>query len=212
MFSFLCKNKLKKKIIDYGKQCGIKNYAPGYSGNISARYKDGMLITVSGSAISYLTKEQIVHTDFEGNSLEKNKKPSSEKFLHIAIYKKRPDINYIIHVHAPYLSSFASAGADLTEPVMAENVYYFGGIPLAEYALPSSHELVDKTVKYFDKYDAVLMSNHGFIVGAETIEDAYYKLELAEAYAQVVVNTKILGGAKLLTSEQAEEVFKLRKS
>lgn len=210
MFSFLCKKRLTKEIIKYGRLCGIKKFAPGYSGNISARYNDGMFITTSGSAIGYLAKEEIVYTDFEGNPKEKDKKPSSEKFLHIAIYQKRPEFNYIIHVHSPYLSSFASAGLDLTEPVMAENIYYFGGIPLAEYALPSTHELVEKTIKYFDKYDAVLMANHGFIVGSKTMEDAYYKLELAEAYAQVVANTKILGGAKPLTMEQAMEVSKLR--
>ncbi len=199
-----------KKIIEYGKLCGEKNYTPGYSGNISARYKDGMLITTSGSSNGYLSENDIVYTNFEGKSLEEGKKPSSEKFLHIEIYKQRQDINYIIHVHAPYLSSFASAGKDLMAPIMAENVFYFGGIPLADYALPSTMELVENTVKYFDKFDAVLMANHGFVVASKTIEDAYMKLELAESYAQVVLNTYILGGAKLLTPKQAEEVLALR--
>lgn len=199
-----------KKIIEYGKLCGEKNYTPGYSGNISARYKDGMLITTSGSSNGYLSENDIVYTNFEGKSLEDGKKPSSEKFLHIEIYKKRPDINYIIHVHAPYLSSFASAGKDLMAPIMAENVFYFGGIPLADYALPSTMELVENTVKYFDKFDAVLMANHGFVVASKTIEDAYMKLELAESYAQVVLNTYILGGAKYLTQNQAEEILALR--
>ena len=208
----LYKSTLVSQIIEYGKLCGIKNFTPGYSGNISARYKDGLLITASGSSNGYLKKELIVYTDFEGNSLEKGKKPSSEKFLHIEIYKQRPDINYIIHVHAPYLSSFASAGKDLMAPIMAENVFYFGGIPLAEYALPSTRELVDNTIKFFDKYDAVLMANHGFIVGAKTIEDAYLKLELAESYAQVVLNTEILGGAKYLSAEEEQKILDLRKT
>ena len=199
-----------KKIIEYGKLCGEKNYTPGYSGNISARYKDGMLITTSGSSNGYLSDNEIVYTNFEGKSLEEGKKPSSEKFLHIEIYKKRPDINYIIHVHAPYLSSFASAGKDLMAPIMAENVFYFGGIPLADYALPSTMELVENTVKYFDKFDAVLMANHGFVVASKTIEDAYMKLELAESYAQVVLNTYLLGGAKLLSNSQADEILALR--
>ena len=206
----LFRKKLEKEIIEYGRLCGVKNFTPGYSGNISARYKDGLLITASGSSNGYLKKEHIVYTDFEGKSLEKGKKPSSEKFLHIEIYKQRPDINYIIHVHAPYLSSFASAGKDLMAPIMAENVFYFGGIPLAEYALPSTRELVDNTIKFFDKYDAVLMANHGFIVGAKTIEDAYLKLELAESYAQVVLNTEILGGAKYLSSEEEQKILDLR--
>lgn len=199
-----------KKIIEYGKLCGEKNYTPGYSGNISARYKDGMLITTSGSSNGYLSENDIVYTNFEGKSLEDGKKPSSEKFLHIEIYKQRPDINYIIHVHAPYLSSFASAGKDLMAPIMAENVFYFGGIPLADYALPSTMELVENTVKFFDKFDAVLMANHGFVVASKTIEDAYMKLELAESYAQVVLNTNILGGAKLLSKSQADEILALR--
>ena len=204
------KRKIIQEIIEYGKLCGVKNFTPGYSGNISARYKEGLLITASGSSNGYLKTNDIVHIDFEGNSLEKGKKPSSEKFLHIEIYKQRKDINYIIHVHSPFLSSFASAGKDLMAPIMAENIFYFGGIPLADYALPSTRELVDNTIKYFDSYDAVLMANHGFIVGAETIEDAYLKLELAESYAQVVLNTEILGGAKYLSKEEEQKILDLR--
>ena len=204
------KFKLTSEIIRYGKLCGEKNFTPGYSGNISARYKNGMLITTSGSCNGYLTRAQVVYTDFDGNSLEKGKKPSSEKKLHAGIYRLRPEINYIIHVHAPYLSSFASSGRDLESPIMAENVFYFGGIPLAEYALPSSDKLVENTVKYFDGYDAVLMANHGFIVASKTMDDAYMKLELAESYAQVVLNTEILGGAKILSEENTKAILNLR--
>ena len=209
-FSTFKKNKLVDSIIKYGQLCGDKNYTPGYSGNISARCKNGMLITTSGSSNAYLKPAQIVYTDFDGNSHEKGKKPSSEKFLHIEIYKKRSDINFIIHVHSPYLSAFASAGKDLLAPVMAENVFYFGGIPLAKYALPSTMELVENTVKYFDKYDAVLMENHGFIVASKTIDDAYMKLELAETYAHTVLNTYILGGPKILSADEEKAILELR--
>ena len=71
-------------------------------------------------------------------------------------------------------------------------------------------ELVHNTAKYFDEYDAVLMANHGFITASSTIEDAYMKLELAETYAQVVLNTQLLGGAKVLSKKQAKEIFDLR--
>lgn len=207
----LSRSLLTQKIIECGKRCGEKNFTPGYSGNISARFEGGMLITTSGSSNGYLTENDIVHTDFEGKAIDSDKKPSSEKFLHVEIYKQRSDIDYIIHVHPPFLSSFASAGQDLMEPIMAENVFYFGGIPLADYGLPSSMMLVENTVKYFSEYDAVLMANHGFIVASKTMEDAYMKLELAESYAQVVLNTKILGGAKLLSKAQADEILCLRK-
>ena len=203
--------KLKEEIIEYGRLAGLKNFTPGYSGNFSARYGDKILITSTGSANGYLSEDELVLIDFDGNLVEDSKKPSSEKMLHVEFYKQRSDVNYIIHVHSPYLSSFACCHIPLDEPVMAENVFYFGQIPLAEYGLPSSTELVEKTAKYFKDYDAVLMANHGFIVGDKTIKDAFLKLELAESYAQVVFNTKMLGGAVLFNDRQVEEINSLKK-
>jgi len=202
---------IKQEIIKYGQMAEAKNLTPGVSGNISARLDDKIIITSSGSANGYLTEDDFAVIDLNGNIIEGNKKPSSEKLLHCEFYKQRKDIEYIIHVHSPYLSSFASAGLPLDEPIMAENVFYFGQIPLAEYGLPSSTDLVEKTAKYFKDYNAVLMANHGFIVGDKTIHDAFLKLTLAESYAQVVLNTKILGGAKVLNFEQVSEILELRK-
>lgn len=203
--------KIKSEIIEYGKLAGIKNFTPGYSGNFSARFEDKILITSSGSSNGYLSEEELVLIDFKGNLVEGDKKPSSEKMLHVEFYKQRPDVNYIIHVHSPYLSSFACCHIPLDEPIMAENVFYFGEIPLAEYGLPSSMDLVEKTAKYFKDYDAVLMANHGFIVGDKTIKDAFLKLELAESYAQVVFNTKMMGGAVLFTQKEVDEINSLKK-
>ena len=122
----------------------------------------------------------------------------------------REDINYIIHVHSPYLSTFAACNKALDEAYMAENVFYFGQIPIAEYGLPSSRDLVEKTSKYFKDYSAVIMANHGFIVGDKTLKDAYLKLELAESYAQVVLNCRLLGGARMLNEKQIEEILALK--
>ena len=201
---------ISQQIIKIGRVLGEKNYTPGYSGNISARIDDTVLITVSGSANGHLKDGDFALMDFEGKSLIPNKRPSSEKKLHIEFYKQRPDINFIIHVHSPYLSSFASARKDLLAPVMAENVYYFKGIPLAEYGLPSSDVLVENTAKYFKEYDCVLMANHGVIIGSKTLKDAYLKLELAEQYAQVVLNTYFLGGPKPLTEAETQDILALR--
>ena len=201
---------LKQEIIEYGRLCGVKNFTPGMSGNMSARFGENVIITSSGSANGYLSEDEFSIIDMNGKVVGGNPKPSSEYKVHLAFYKKRSDVNYIIHVHAPYLSSFASSGIALTDPIMAENVYYFGEIPLAEYGLPSSDDLAEKTAIYFDKYNAVLMANHGFIVGDKTIKDAYLKLELAEAYAQVVLNTKVLGGANLLNEKQVREIIALK--
>lgn len=204
------KKEIIKNIIETGKRMGEKNYTPGYSGNMSVRLKDSVLITVSGSSNGYLTEDDFVEIDYKANPIDSDKKPSSEKFLHLEYYKRRPEFNAVIHVHPAALSAFASSGKDLTAPIMPENVYYFGGIPLAEYALPSSKELVINTSKYFDKYDAVLMANHGVILGSKTLEDAYQKLEIAEEYAKTIIYSQILGGAVSLSKEEEQSILALR--
>lgn len=201
---------IKNELIKYGDIIDCKGFSPGTSGNISAKYEDKILITASGSSNGDLAYEDLVLIDFEGKVIDGKKSASSEKMLHVEFYKKRPDINAIVHVHPVFLSSFAAARKSLEEPVLAENVYYFGKIPLAPYALPSSKQLVDNTAQYFDKYNAVLMANHGFIVGDVNLEQAYLKLELAESYAQIVLNTKLLGGAVLLNKKEVAEIEALK--
>ena len=206
------RKEMESLLIEYGKLMGRKNFTPGTSGNMSFRVDDNhMLITASGSANAYLEDDEIVLTDFSGNPVEgEKKKPSSEKLLHIEIYKKRPDLNVILHVHSPYLSSFAAAGIPLDKPIMAENTFYFGKILMADYALPSTVELAENTAKFFDEYNAVLMESHGFVVASDNIKDAYLKLELSESYAQIVLNTYLLGGARELTKEQENAILALR--
>lgn len=197
-------------LIDIGRRMGMKNYSPGYSGNLSARTDCGIIMTVSGSSNGYLTRDDFVLTDYDGNILNSDKRATSEKFLHLKYYELRPDINAVLHVHSPALTAFASAGKDLTTPVMPENVYYFGGIPLAEYGMPSSDELIENTSVYFKTRDAILMANHGVIIAGKTIEDGYQKLELAEEYAKTIIYTQILGGANTLSDKDVQDILALK--
>ena len=201
---------IKNELIEYGKLAGVKNFTPGFSGNLSARCGNEILITATGTANGYLSEDDFALIDFEGNIIEGNKKPSSEKMLHVEFYKRREDINYIFHVHSPYLTAFSAAGKALDKNILAEIVYCFDYIPLAEYALPGSKELVENTSKFFNDFDVVLMANHGVIVGGKDVKDAYLKLELCEAYAQTVLFSNLLGGAKMLPSEEVKKIYSLR--
>ncbi len=204
-------NVLKQEIIKYGNLAGVKGFTPGISGNISARVdNEHVLITSSGSANGYLSEDELVMIDNYGNAAAGEKKPSSEKFLHLEFYKQRQDINAVFHVHSPYLTAFASCGIALDEPVSPEIIYCFGKIPIAKYALPGSDKLVSETAKFFKDYDIILMENHGVIVGGSSVKDAYLKLELAEGYAKTIICTKFLGSAKILSSEEVEKIYSLR--
>ncbi len=203
-------SKSKSEIIKYGKMLGEKNMSPATSGNISVRFENNILITASGTCLYDLEENEIVLIDENSNVINGNKKPSSEKNLHNAIYKIRPDINAIVHCHSPYVSAFAVCHKPLSKPIISENVFYFGEIPLAKYALPGSEKLVENTAKFFAKHNAVLLANHGIVIGAKDLRNAYFLMETAETCAQIYLNSLILGGMKELSKKEVEEIFELR--
>lgn len=202
---------IKQQIIEIGKRLYSRNLTIGTSGNISVKTEDGIYITVSGTCLSDLKEDEIVLINFDGNEMNGGK-ASSEKMLHAEIYKLRPDVKAIIHTHPEYLTSFAACHKKLDEPIMSENILYFEDIPVAEYAMPSSKELVSNTVKYLKDRNVVMMANHGAISVAEDLKQAFVKMETAEYYAKVILNTKMIGEAKLLSNKDVEDLLVLKKA
>lgn len=205
-------NDTKKEIIEIGKRLYSKDLTYGTSGNMSVRVDEGVLITASGTSLADLCLEDIVLIDENGKEADSDKKASSEKTLHLEIYKKRKDINAIIHCHAPTVCAFAVAHFELDKPTMSENILYFGKIPLALYAMPSSGKLVENTAEKFAEHDVVLMANHGIIAGDINLRHAFYKTETAEAYAKVCIYSKILGKEVLLSKNDIKDLENLKKS
>lgn len=205
-------SEIKKQIIKYGTKLGEKNMSPATSGNISVRHGENILITCSGTCLGELDENDIVLIDKNADILDGGKKPSSEKNLHNAIYAIRNDVNAIVHCHSPYASAFAVCHKPLSKPIICENVFYFGEIPVADYALPGSDKLVENTAKYFSKHNAVLLANHGIVIAAKDLKNAYYLMETAETFAQIYLNSLLLGGAKELCKQDIEEIYKLRNS
>jgi L-fuculose-phosphate aldolase len=201
---------LKQQLVDIGKKLYKKGLSPGFSGNLSVRYGKYFLVTPSGYPLGEFKKEDVVLIDKDFKIIDGTKKPSSEAKMHLEIYAIRPDFEAIIHCHAPKASAFAVAGVPLSQPVLAESIFHLGNIPIAKYHLPSTINVAKETAKHFDNNDVVLMQNHGVVLGAKSLYEAYYKMETVEYTAEVILNAKILGGGKELAPEQVQDIINLR--
>ena len=201
----------KKQIADIGKKLADKGLSPGFSGNISVRFEDKILVTPSGYSLGELEADDIVVLDFDFNIIEGDKKPSSESKMHALIYKKRHDLNALVHCHSPKASVFAVNGIPLVQPILAENIFTLGDIPVAKYYLPSSEELAQEVGSFFDVHDCVLMQNHGVIVGGKDLRTAFYKMDTVEYYAEVCILANLTGKPCELSDEQKREIIELRK-
>ncbi|MBQ2644423.1 class II aldolase/adducin family protein [bacterium] len=201
---------MKRKIIELGRLLYQKDLTSATSGNISYRSGNKVYITATGTALGFLDENNIVEIDMEGKEFNSQEKASSEKFMHLAIYKIRKDIKAIIHCHAPFTTAFAACRKELSAPIIAENILYFGKIPVAEYGMPSSKKLTENTSKLFQEYDTVLMANHGIVVGGDDLMNAFFKLETAETYAKTYIYSKILNEQAFLSNQDIDDLYILK--
>lgn len=184
----------------------------GTWGNVSRRV-DGqplMVITPSGMDYNTLTLEDMALVDFDFNLVIGEYKPSIETPLHLAIYKNRPDIGAIVHVHSPWATAFAVAGQDI--PVILEETAQVIGHPIkvAGYAPCGSSELAANVINTLGKNDkALLLANHGLLGMGKNTADALRVCYIAERTAMIAsyatmlgkVNTLSPGDIKLLNAE-----------
>jgi L-fuculose-phosphate aldolase len=204
-------DKYKKEISQIGKRVYNKGLSVSTSGNISIRHENTVFITPSGFNLGDVEPFDVVMIDLDGKSLEEAKIPSSERAMHIEIYKRRPDISSIIHAHAPKSSAFAVAGMPLDKHILSEVVFTLGIVPVAEYARPSSDELATKTAEYFLNHDAVLMANHGVVVAGKELKETYYKLETLEMAAEIALGAKVLGNINEISDEEVQKLIEMRQ-
>ncbi len=130
-------------------------------------------------------------------------KPSSEFPFHRAIYEMRPDLKAIIHAHPPALVSFSIVHEIPNTNVISQAKFICGPIGYATYELPGSQMLGEKIAAEFKKgFKAIIMENHGTVLGGTDLVDAFQRFETLEFCARTILFGKTIGDPKYLTDEQ----------
>lgn len=173
-------------------------------GNISIRDTNGDIwITPSGVDKGNLTTRDIMCVKKDGTVVGLHK-PSSEYPFHKAIFESRPDISAIIHAHPPALVAFSIARVVPDTKVVPQAHNICGDIGFAPYGTPGSEDLGRKIAGEFinKPYKAVIMENHGVVLGGSDMMDAYQRFETLEFCCRTIVNAGKLGKVNYLTDEQ----------
>lgn len=204
-------NKFKNEIIEIGKLLYQKNFIASNDGNLSIRANEIVLITPTCMSKGFMTKDDIVLVDLDGNVIEGIKKPTSEILMHLTVYKNRSDINAICHAHPIYSTAFASAGKSLTKKVLPEVIISLDEIPLVKYATPGTKELSKELLPFIKKYDAMLLENHGVITLGKNLWDAFFKMETVEHFAQICFIAEQIGKINQLDKKEVKKLIQQRK-
>ncbi len=172
-------------------------------GNLSIIEPDGSVwISPSGVDKGTLTEEDIMCVKADGTIIGKHR-PSVEYPFHRAIYTMRPDIKAIMHAHPPALVSFSIANRIPDTMVTAELFETCGKIGFADYAVPGSALLGEKIAASFQGGNSmVMMQNHGVVLGADSMLEAFKKFEMLDFCARMIYRAMLIGTPKPLTAAQ----------
>ena len=202
----------RRQICEMGRRIYQLGFVAANDGNLSARIGDDrVLCTPTGVSKGFLTEEMLAICDMDGTQVSGSMKISSEIRMHLEAYRLRADVAAVVHAHPPTATGFAVAGLDLTECVLPEVVVLLGGVPLAPYGTPGGPDIFEPMRPLLEKYDAVLMANHGAVTLGKSVQEAHFKMETVEHFARIVLVSRQLGATNTLDSGQVGELIELRK-
>ena len=208
---------LRDECCRVGRTLAESGWAPGSSGNLSARLDDEqMLITASGAALGDLTPADLLTLPIDdGHSSiapDGALRPSSETPMHHESYRRRPALNAVIHAHPPYTVALSLAGYDFRRPLLPEIILTLGEIGLTPYALPASEENARAIHKLAHRYEAIVLARHGTLTYGPDLQTALRRLQALEAVSQIIHLAWQLGELEDLAPAQVSQLAQHRKT
>lgn len=176
----------KIALIETAKRCFRLGLQTNMGGNLSVRLNDAEAIVIKPSGVGFneCTVDNLMIAGFDGSVIEGHLKPSKDLEFHADLYRVRPDIGAVVHVHSPWATGWASAGLEIPF-LTVQTIEKLGKLPLiplspnggAQSAADISPIMKDKTI------NAVLLANHGIVGVGSTLMDAQCLVELIEETA-----------------------------
>lgn len=202
---------VRKEIIATCLAMEKKGINQGTSGNVSARWLDGMLITPSGLTYDTMAPEEIIFMERDGMPRGPHS-PSSEWRFHLDIMLARPDIEAIVHAHPSYCTAHAILGKDI--PAVHYMIAAAGGstIRCAPYATFGTEELSRNAVAALEGRLACLLANHGLIACGPSLRKALWLANEVEVLAKQYYLSLQMGEPEVLSDEEMTRVIERFKT
>ena len=160
----------------------------GTSGNLSARVDGGMLITPTNASLGELGIDDLAMVSETGDHLS-GPRPSKEAFLHLAMYKARPQDRAVVHLHSTYATAVSCLDNlddhDVLPPLTAYFVMRVGRLTRLPYFAPGDQRLGETAHQAALSSHALLLANHGPIVSAPSLAQAADAVEEVEETARL---------------------------
>lgn len=178
----------------------------GTTGNLSARWRDVVLVTPSGMPCDGLREEDLVPIGMDGAPAPGAGRPTSEWRLHLDIYRSRPDVEAIVHAHPVFSTTLACCRLDLPAVHYMLAAAGTDRVRCAPYATFGTEALSHAAVAALGQANACLLANHGLVTVGGDLAGALRVAAEVEHVAELYWRARQLGTPAILTSSEMAEV------
>jgi L-fuculose-phosphate aldolase len=201
---------IRNELVLYGKRLVADGLVTGPGGNISARERDRVYLSPSGYAFDELGPEDFVAMSVDsGEIVEGDKRPTSEFLMHLACYRKRPDIAAVIHTHPRYTIALSSSGNTIRAMFADFHIYTLSRIPHIDYITVTTPELARAVEQAVGEANVIVLRNHGAVALGRHLKEAYYRMASLEEGAQIQWLASAAGKPRFLSDQELADLDQL---
>jgi len=191
----------------------VRLYERGLStasgGNISLLCGDYVLMTPAALDKGRLKARHIVILSRAGENLTPELAPSSEKDMHLEIYKNNSQVKAIVHAHPVTATAFATTGKSISTDMLSELYAMLREPGRVGYATMGTEDLARQVGKAAREYRALLLDNHGVLTTGKTLLEAFDRVELLEIAAKTTLINEFLKQKNSLSGDDLDKLARI---
>ncbi|PKL79150.1 MAG: class II aldolase family protein [Candidatus Melainabacteria bacterium HGW-Melainabacteria-1] len=206
-------NSDSEAIINHARALHQRGLLVSADGNLSIRLSDDkILITPSALNKSRLRPEDLAVINIDGDILQG--RPSSERHMHLEIYRQVPTARAITHAHPPHAIALSLARPywkSLPVEALPEVLIAAGEIPIVPYARPGTEKMGTSLHPFLPACRLMILARHGAICWGESLDESVDGIERLEQICQILTLAESMGGTTPLPAGELQALRQLRQ-
>ena len=189
---------LRRKLIAAGAILDRADQGDLTRGHVSVRVPGDPLhfyMKPHSQGLDEITPENIVVCNLDGEKVGGGGRRHSEVFIHSEVYKRRPEVTSVIHVHPTHAVALSATGKPLL-PISQPGVAFSDGVPYFTDTIDliRTPAMGAGVAQALGLHKAAFLRNHGVVVVGASLEESTVLSLLLEEACRIQLLAMAAGG------------------
>jgi len=196
----------RKEVCDFIRRAYEHQLVTSTWGSLSARVdEDAFVITPTQVDRRSLDLGDLVHV--RAGSCIAGARPSRAVQIHRAIYERHPEAHAVINALPVHSTAFSVSDATLDTRTIPESYLFLKDVPKLDFR-QALEDPPGVAAAVGPERPVALLEHNGAIIAGRSVLDAFDRLEVLEATAEAIIQSKPLGPISPMDDSVIEELLK----